>query len=370
MKLLNRNRKEYNREDTYGTTTLNEENEQMDAPMSTESSPLIAPPKRKGKMQLFTVHSYPEGEVDKTISRGSKTGLQEEKNLRAKEMIKQQCHFAFAKHRLASIHFASLYFWTFTLPAALISMANGILAFLATAGLFSTRVNEWLNVIVGSLSFFIVFLQTISAQLDFDNRAKMHRNTATDLRDLREDLENSVNRSRAMIIFGGGDVESSQPPESNGNHDHANEDVNPTGANDEIGKEDVPSEDKKGEHKGSLENILDVIQKRYIQCLKGNKSTLPVAITDAFNVLDSRLNATMSRTGHKQLYELYGSEYNNIVYFHACDDLVLRFTSYRLWPLFLPDAKTVVDKTMEELGTNISKYGNDYWNVLITPSMA
>ncbi len=60
-------------------------------------------------------------------------------------------------------------------------------------------------VVAASLSFLVVFLQTLASQLDYDNRAKMHKNTATDLRDLREDLENIVNRSTAMMHSPGGD---------------------------------------------------------------------------------------------------------------------------------------------------------------------
>lgn len=292
--------------------------------------------------------------------------------LKGTQLFRQQCHFNLAKHNLASQHLKTLNFWMFTLPAAIIAMASGILAFLATSGLFEDRTDQILNVIVGCLSFFVVFLQNISAQRNYESRSQMHESTAIDLRDLREDLENVVNQSRVMMRY------RVTVPDKNKAKDLDNDkNSNENGDSPQQGK-GISDIESKGEKNGetsdqtheepphnSVEVLFDGIQKRYNQCLKGCKSTVPLPINDAFEQLDSRLNATMTIIGHRELKRIYGPDYNNVIYFQACNDLGLRFSTGLFWPFMLPDAEKAVDITMKNLQVDISTRGKDFWNVLI-----
>jgi len=291
--------------------------------------------------------------------------------LRGTELFKQQCHFSLAKHRMAATYFGTQQYWKFTIPGATIGASSGIMAFLATSGLFSAKTNEVLNLLVGCFSFLVVFLQTLSAQLQYDTRSQMHESTAIDLRDLREDLENIVNQSIVMMKY------MSTTPGKNKDLGGGSKDNDTGTGNDQGSKTDDIEKDgeKKDEEKeisphNSPEVLFDGIQKRYNQCLKGCKSTVPLPINDAFDQLDSRLNATMTIIGHRELRRIYGLSYNNIVYFQACNDLSLEFSCYYLWSLGLPNAADAVDATMEKLQKNISKRGKDYWNVLLEDTSA
>ncbi len=286
-------------------------------------------------------------------------------------LFKRECHLSLAKHRLAAIHMASLHFWTFTIPAATITMISGIMAFLATSGLFDDRTNQMLNIAVGCLAFVVVFLQTLAARLKFDCRSEMHQSATIDLRDLKEDLENAVNQSKVMIthlktiakinrsrmvIARGGT--SSTSTEGKGKALVKGKE-GAGGTDTDTGEDDAENAEIENEVQ-SLEHIFDGVQKRYNQCLKGCKSPVPLKINDAFVQLVSRLNATMTTVGQARLETLYGSKnYANVIYFQACNDLSQRFSGHIGWPLSLPNAKRAVDATMANLKHNIS---TDFWD--------
>lgn len=228
-------------------------------------------------------------------------------------MFKQQCESTLGKHRLAAIHLAYKQFWIFTIPMALLAMASGILAFLATANLFDDRTNQLLNVYVGTFAFIVVFLQTPDQQLKFDTRADMHEAAAIELRDLRDELQNIIIRSGVMMrdrsgIAGGDD-----------------------------------------EEEESLKQMCMDIQQKYGQCLKSCKSTVPMPINNAFDELDTRLDVSLTYSGHKKLCDRFGENYHNKLFFQAYNNLNQQFTSTYLWPLRLPNAEEAVNNVMKHL---------------------
>ncbi len=352
----------------------------------TESEPLlvetISPPiygQESGKSIVAPFMDDKDQPESKTISEPvceqPNPDLSEElTKLRGTELFKQQCHFSLAKHRLAATYFGTLQFWTFTIPGATIGATSGIMAFVATSGLFADRTNEILNLAVGCFSFLVVFLQTLSAQLQYDARSQMHTSTAIDLRDLREDLENMENESKVMMRYrksaSGEETDKGRGGGNNGDNSGAISDqqVGQTGDIENDGENTQAKNGLLPHH--SPEVLFDGIQKRYNQCLKGCKSVVPLPINDAFDQLDSRLNATMTIMGHTELKKIYGSSYNNIIWFQACNDLSLEFSCFHLWALQLPNAADAVDATMAKLQRNISKRGKDYWNVLLEDTSA
>lgn len=251
--------------------------------------------------------------------------------LRGSELFKMQAHASLSQHKLAAIHLAAWQYWVFTIPMAVIAMVTGILAFVATTELFSEHTNSILNCIVGSLSFLTVFMQTLSSQCTYDVRASMHENTAVDLRDLREDLD-STSRKESVLIGHGGDDNSKKP-----------------------GK--------------TLEEEFDTIVKRYNQCLKGCKSTVPIQITDAFKKFESKLDTTMSLVGTAKLREIYGEAYYFKVVVQGYDSLAAAYSCYWMWPFILRNPIKVVDETMKELKESI--WGSkDYWDFEKTPLLS
>ena len=251
--------------------------------------------------------------------------------LRGAELFRQKSHESLLKHKLAAIHLTSRQFLFFTIPIALIAMVSGILAFVSTTDLLDNDevAKSTLSIIVGSLSFVVVFLQTLSTQCKYGARAEMHHATTIDLRDLRENLANLISKSRVLMYH---KEEGSSTTEDDG-------------------------EDQ------TVEEIFDGIQKEYSQCLKSCKSTVPIQIDDAFHLMNSSLISTLSESGHRNLRNVYGSDYNNVLFFKAYNDLSSRFSCSRYWPLFLPNPTGAVDATMIKLKQSIAEK-KDYWKEL------
>jgi hypothetical protein len=321
--------------------------------LPTETQPLLA--RRTARPPVGKTLAFPRMKIKPLVIKKeiiSESISKEETKLCGTELFKQQCHFSLTKHRLAAMHLATLQFWVFTIPMALVAMSSGIMAFLATAGIFEERTNTFLNVFVGCFSFVVVFLQTLSSQLKYDTRAHMHESTAIDLRDLREDLENIENQAFVMVgLRVNEDKLNAAKNKSKGDGDD-------NGNNGEI-------ESNRNNEEDSLKQIFDGIQNRYNQCLKSCKSTCPMPINAAFNQLDSRINSTLSVVGHNQLERTYGYGYNNVIYFQACNELAIHFSCAFLWPLRLVNPRHAVDTTMNTLKTTICEDGKNYWNVLL-----
>ena len=335
--------------------------------LPTETQPLLdlveAPPPHAVEKTFSVSTARPRMKIKPLVIKKeiiSESISKEATKLRGTELFKQQCHFSLTKHRLAAMHLATLQFWVFTIPMALVAMSSGIMAFLATAGIFEERTNTFLNVFVGCFSFVVVFLQTLSSQLKYDTRAHMHESTAIDLRDLREDLENIENQAFVMVGLRVNEdklnaAKNKSKGDGNGSVVVENDD---NGNNGEM-------ESNRNNEEDSLKQIFDGIQKRYNQCLKSCKSTIPMPINAAFNQLDSRINSTLSVVGHNQLERTYGYGYNNVIYFQACNELAIHFSCAFLWPLRLVNPRHAVDTTMNTLQTTISGDGKNYWNVLL-----
>jgi len=223
----------------------------------------------------------------------------------------QKAHYDLSKHKLAAVHMNARQFYLFTIPISFITMISGIIAFAATTELAGQYAN-YFNLVVGSLAFFLVFLQTLSTHLQYDVRGEMHAGTTVDLRDLRNDLDIIVEKAN---LFGSiakkGGVAAIEDSDGNGIDD-------------------------------AVEQAFDGIQKQYNQCLKGCKSVVPLRIGIAFRSLSSRLDL-MNKTAD------YDADSHAILYFQACDDLAASIVGSRGWPIKVPEPTYLVENIMSKL---------------------
>lgn len=91
--------------------------------------------------------------------------------------------------RLAMAHFAFWHFWFLFIPAAALTMASGILAFLSTSDAIEEGNRTLLVTVVGCLALVATFLQTINDLLKYGSRAEMHRSAAQDLKAIYDALD-------------------------------------------------------------------------------------------------------------------------------------------------------------------------------------
>jgi len=281
----------------------------------------------------------------------STTGTKTEKKKKKKGLklcsesalgLEQQVQMNLIKHQLAWQFLSCRQFWLFTVPQAILTMLSGILAFVATSDLLDEKIKVIMNTIVGSTSGIVVFLQTMSGVCAYGTRAAMHDSAAIDLRDLRDDLvllkqklcQIDANKKKEMVCF------------------------NKTGAT--INDDDDDDDDDSINNEGNGDTFEE-IQTRFRQCLSGCKSTVPMALSEAFHGLDSNLMLAQSKDNVIHLYELYGHLYfDEFIYFKAYDILAGEILNSRYFPLQLPNSKKVVLTTMARLQEQIIQYDN-FW---------
>ena len=243
--------------------------------------------------------------------------------------LEQQVQMSLIQHQLARKHLGSREFWLFTVPQAVLTLLASILAFVATSELINEKAKVIISTIVGSISGVVVFLQTMNGVCNYGTRAAMHDSTAIDLRDLRDDLV-LLKHKLSHVLNSDGKREY---------HEHEEE---------EDDDDDDPS---KGE-------TFEAIQTRFRQSLTGCKSTVPVALSEAFQGLDSELMVAFSFENKRMLYGIYKQmDFDTIIYFKACDILMEEISTSGYFPIsfpiHLPDSKKVVSATMEHLKDKI-----------------
>lgn len=201
--------------------------------------------------------------------------------------------------RLAASYFGAWHFWCLFLPSASLTMLSGILAFLSTSEVVSSRLRFYLATAVGCLALVATFLQTVSDQLKLDSRAAMHRSAVLDLKRICDDLE-------FLVIAR---LESDAPRA------------------------------ELGEYK-----------KLYAQIQQGCKSMVPLRVSQAFRVIDTRLILRMP-SGN----ELEGAINNAMVYHLVWNELYCAISAYLLWPFGLPDPDRTVDRVLNSLHSRLAE---------------
>ena len=172
-------------------------------------------------------------------------------------------------------------------------MLSSILAFVATSDLLDNKTKVVINIIVGSTSGVVVFLQTMSGVCGYGTRAAMHDSAAVDLRDLRDHL---------VLLTQKLNLKETQKRIN---------DAGPTFA-ELVGVNDTKTEDDEGvgENEDNTSNFED-IQSRFKQSLSGCKATVPLETSEAFQGVQSDLNLTAT---WKALEFMYGKYHHSHIF--------------------------------------------------------
>ena len=261
--------------------------------------------------------------------------------------LKQEVQMNMTKHKLAKKVFSARQFWFFTVPQAILTMLNSVLAFVATSDLLDNKTKVIINIIVGSMSGAVVFLQTMSGVCRYGTRAAMHDSTTVDLRDLCDHL---LLIKQKLVI-----------KETRKRNQNISIDFRPTyesvGINDANTEDDDEDDYNSGDNASNFEDI----QTRFRQSLSGCKSTVPLAISEAFQGVQSDLNLTGTHKTMEYLYEKY-HHFRIFDYMHlkAFDILSIEITNYQFFPICLPNSDKMVEVTMDRLRKK-AKEAENYW---------
>ena len=247
--------------------------------------------------------------------------------------MEQQIQMNMIKHNLAGHHFATRQFWLFTVPQALLTMATSILAFVATTDFFSTQETVFINVVVGSTSAVVVFLQTMSGICSYETRGKMHDAVALDLRHLRDNL--------VLLKFKLGFENEQRKKHANMFREDHPVSVRKIEAGDDS---DGVKKGDKNEH----QSLFEQIQSRFEQSLAGCKSNVPMELSEAFHGINSHLLLASSKNNIQFMVQKYGSLHDMVnLEFKIYDCLATEILEHWSYPMHLPRAKIMVKRTLK-----------------------
>ena len=129
-----------------------------------------------------------------------------------------------------------------------------------------------------------------------------------------------------------------------------------------VGVNDANTEDDEDDcNNGDNASNFEDIQTRFKQSLSGCKSTVPLAISEAFQGVQSDLNLTGTHKTMEYLYEKY-HHFRIFDYMHlkAFDILSVEITNSRFFPICLPNSDEMVEVTMYRLRKK-AKEAENYW---------
>jgi len=259
--------------------------------------------------------------TDKSTVSASDDKPMEKKKKSAKLTIKGVMDFKLmvqmnlGQHNLAAQYFLCRQYWFFTVPQALLTMIAGVLAFVATTELLHEQQILIINVIVGSTSAIVVFLQTMSGVCEYGTRGAMHNGLAIDLRDLRDGVFLLQGKVTATM----------------------------SSTNKEVDQDD--------EH----DKEFATFQSRFQQSLSGCKSNVPLKLGEAFHSVQSKFAMIESKANNKYVFDVYdmeSSEFtanNNFTSMQTMlyDILAAEILEYPFFPIFPPNAKKIAEKAMK-----------------------
>jgi len=309
----------------------------------------------------FDSNPGPGGSNSKSSSKKKKKKKKKGVKLDAESAMQLESNIQMnlTKHLLASKYFIHRQFWYFTTTQAVLTMAASIFAFVASSEILNDKQKTILNLGVGSISAFVVFIQTMSGVCSYGERGGMHENLSVDLRDLRDDI--TLIRFKLCKLVTDDDEKKgliSADSSSSGSNSNSNSYSYSYIESNYSSEDDSDSDDDDDEeHHDTFESI----QNRYRQSLGGCKSNVPMELSDAFQGLDSHLQVTRSLDNNLYMHQVYGhSRFNNIVYFKAYDILCAEILGYFWYPWGLPCPKKCVEETMRRLQNELDA-AHKYW---------
>lgn len=213
-------------------------------------------------------------------------------------------------------------------------MAASILAFVATTELLNENQTIIVNVVVGSTSAIVVFLQTMAGICKYETRGAMHDAVSIDLSDLQSNLK--------MLMLKLGYVESSM-----------------------TGTESQQADDGEEDHDDENETFEGIIHK-FDQSLVACKSIIPLELTGIWHDATSELNLSSTDAAIGQFSKVYHplgflphvGVNLRVKLFNILAEEIMDFP---LFPFYLPNPKVIVKASMKRLRAELET-STTFWD--------
>ena len=241
------------------------------------------------------------------------------------------------EQRLAHLYYSKWHFWMLFLPAALLTLLSGILAFLSVNDPWKcTPTGSTFAIIVGCLAVVATFLQALANHLAYGTSADMHKAAAIDLQEMSDALKFDVMQITLV--------------------------------------------DDSNMQKGVVQKYRGL----YEQVMKGTKSVVPLKISQAFDLIDARLDSIVEQA-EKYDIDPHSTQVNDFM-IDCITKLYCELTAYtsykyvedkkwwKFWqvalfpwnafPWVIPDPATAVSKALNDVCEENKKLDHDVTDYL------
>jgi len=234
-------------------------------------------------------------------------------------------------HDLAAQYFKFRHFWIFEVTQGFFTMVASILAFLATTDLLDERAKTILTTIVGSTTIVVGFLQALNGLCMYGTRSVQHQAVAMDLREIMNQLSLLMSKLEDELI------------------------TNPKAANEEPIEDDGDDDDN--ERLGTFESVQD----KFEQSLFGCKSSIPMRISEAFEVLIAMVLMSVTNDYVEFIGKTYPPKTPYQFHFSRLYHIsATQIMDHPLYPIFLPKAKKTAEKSLELYRDELNKFRSFY----------
>ena len=275
-----------------------------------------------------------------TASFRSTSGLTEEDERKKQIMeVYVMCECQRQMHRLSFMYYNTRQFRYNVYPLTVITMLSGVLAFLSTADIIPSDLKDYLSLSVGIPSILSASVQSINQEARYDSKAEMHKNASLGMKRICDQIEFIQVDPQLKIYV---DV-LNQTDGENGGGDLSTVLEQPEYFDQNIIDENYNNNDDDDEkHAHSHATFRQIYQ----QCLDSCQSQIPVAISQAFKMAESRLALSLTPQDRAIIKKEFG--YMGKQYIHSClfNEVFCAITDTYFFPMRTPRPQDVVDVAM------------------------
>lgn len=266
-------------------------------------------------------------------------------------------------HSLAHVYFSFRERKFHILPLTTLTMLSGILAFLATAAGIPEGVKTYLSISVGILTILSSGVQSMNQESRYDSKAEMHKNASLGMKKILDQIEflqvtPQVNGPSLIPISAGAPSSSKLKPALSLVEE--NEQGGENGANGQKGGDAIETKQSSGENNeynsgpalitsneeegnGSRAHTFMEV---YQQVLDSCQSQIPVRISQAFKMAESRLSISLTKEDKSNLKVAYGFLGKQIIHRSLYNEVFCTIEEYYMFPYSCPRPDETVNLSM------------------------
>jgi hypothetical protein len=261
----------------------------------------------------------------RSASNSSITSITQEKMCKQRQKLLAMwvlCESQRQTHRLAHEYFRFRSFYYNFLPIGVVTSMIGIISFLSTSEILAEDTKNYLGCAVGILSVVSVALQSLAQESNYRARSELHQNASMGLKKLREEID-----FRLVDPSIGADP-SMDPEQSKGN-----------------------------ETKGSKvkKTVVETYRQVFLQVLDSCNSQVPIAISQPFLLIDSRLALGLSNNEIQVLRKRHGQNWDQILNGNWFNELYVQIANSPGWPFRTPEPEEVINASLLKVVKTFTK---------------